>query len=94
MFRRRRKREEPDVVVENVTGRLRDVLALPGPNDDKIGHHRTQHGNTDPTRRGLAVGSRRHGLRLQVARLTNEDLLDDVLDAPEERVASGRVSVH
>lgn len=58
MFFRRRRPVDPDWQVEDVAGRLRRVLAQAGPHDDRIGHHRTQHGNTDPARTGLAlVGS-------------------------------------
>jgi len=56
MFSRRRRRpQEPDVQPEDVAGRLRQVLAQAGPHDARIGHHQTQPGNTDPTRRGLAL---------------------------------------
>jgi hypothetical protein len=53
MFSRRRR--EPDVVPENTAGRLGQVLAQPGPHDQRIGHTQTQAGNTDPHRRGLAL---------------------------------------
>lgn len=58
MFRRpRRRRDDVEVIVEDIAGRLRDVLAVRGPHEEKIGHHRTYQGNTDPTKRGLAVVS-------------------------------------
>ena len=43
---------------EQTIARLRRCLAQPGPHDARIGHRQTQAGNTDPTRIGLAVGSR------------------------------------
>ena len=52
-----KRRPADDVQIEDVAGRLRRVLAAPGPHDDHIGHHRTYAGNTDPSKRTLAVCS-------------------------------------
>lgn len=58
MFKHRR-RSVPNAAptVENTAARLAAALAVEGPNDDRIGHRRTYDGNTDPAKRGLAVGS-------------------------------------
>lgn len=56
MFKRRR-RSSAEFAVENTAGRLAVAVSTPGPEDDRIGHRRTYDGNTDPTKRGLAVGS-------------------------------------
>jgi hypothetical protein len=57
MFFRHPKPIDRDWKVEDVAGRLRRVLAQAGPHDDRIGHHQTQTGNTDPTKTGLALVS-------------------------------------
>lgn len=56
-MKRRRLLDTPDWTPENTAARLRHVLQQPGAHDDRIGHHRTYHGNTDPEKTGLAVVS-------------------------------------
>jgi len=54
MFRRRRS-TDADWHVEDTAARIGRMLAQKGPHDDRIGHHRTQEGNTDPTKTSLAL---------------------------------------
>ncbi len=54
MFRRRRP-TDAEWQVEDTAGRLGRALARPGPHEDRIGHHRTQEGNRDASRKGLAL---------------------------------------
>jgi hypothetical protein len=75
MFFRRYPPDHPAWKVEDVAGRLRRVLAVAGPHEVRIGHHRTYAGNTDPTKTGLALVSsdsfRRRLLRLAGTRRTS-----------------------
>ena len=57
MFSRHYDPGPPTWRAEDILGRLRRLLAQTGPNDDRIGHHRTYAGNTDPTKTGLALVS-------------------------------------
>ena len=65
MFRRRR----PTETVENTAGRLGRALAVAGPHDHRIGHHRTQEGNRDASRRGVALVASPEALARPTARL-------------------------
>lgn len=75
MFKRHRDPAAQTWKVEDVAGQLRRVLAIPGPHDSRIGHHRTHAGNTDPSKTGLALVSsesfRRRLLRLAGTRRTS-----------------------
>ena len=64
MFRRRR----PTETVEDTAGRLGRALAVAGPHDHRIGHHRTQEGNRDASRVGLALVVSPEALARPVAR--------------------------
>ena len=55
MFRRRRQTDEQEWQIEDRPAQLRRVLAIPGPHDQQIGHHRTYEGNRDASRVGQAV---------------------------------------
>ena len=68
MFRRRRP-ADAEWHVEDTAGRLGRALAQPGPHEDRIGHHRTQEGNTDASRKGLALVRSPEALVRPVARL-------------------------
>ena len=65
MFRRRR----PTETVEDTAGRLGRALAVAGPHDHRIGHHRTQEGNRDASRVGLALVVSPEALARPTARL-------------------------
>lgn len=67
MFKRRPT--DAEWTVENLASRLGKMLATPGPHDDRIGHHRTQEGNTDPTRIGLALVASPEALARPTARV-------------------------
>ena len=54
-IRSRRRADASDVDVENVAQRLARALAVPGPHDERIGHHRTHEGNVDASLVGRAL---------------------------------------
>ena len=68
MFRRRQP-TDAEWHVEDTAGRLGRVLAQAGPHEDRIGHHRTQEGNTDPSRTRLALVASPEALARPTARL-------------------------